>query len=108
MKPFLLVGVGWFIHLLVCFYIIRPIRHIQIRMILVFIPCIILTDIGTRNLPTHHIYSVFIIAIYWMISIRMIHLTVLSPNKFLTLPSYILTCLWILFPIIPCQSTERQ
>ncbi|CAF1045180.1 unnamed protein product [Adineta steineri] len=43
-----------------------------------------------------------------MISIRLIHFTILSVDKSQNLLSFILKCLWIIFPIVPCQSTERQ
>jgi hypothetical protein len=72
------------------------------------IPCIVLTHIGARSLPPHHITSVFAIAIYWMVSVRLIHLTALSVDRLQTLPSFVLKCLWIVFPIVPCQPTERQ
>ena len=102
------VNVGWIVHLVTCFYIIRPARQTLVRIILTCMPCIVLTYIGARSLPPHHIFSVFAITVYWMVSIRLVHFTVLSPDKLLTFPSFALKCLWILFPIIPCQPVEHQ
>ncbi|CAF1041825.1 unnamed protein product [Rotaria magnacalcarata] len=104
----LLVHVGWLLHIVICFYVIRPIRYIVIRGILALIPCIILTNSGARHLPQHHICSVFAVAIYWMTSIRLIHLTIVSRNKYLALSSFIFKCLWIVFPVVPCQPTDKD
>lgn len=108
MSTIVLVHAGWILLFLICFYVVRHIRAILVRTLLTFIPCILLSNTAISNLPSHHIFSVFGIAIYWMISIRLIHLTVLSPDEYLTLSSFVLKCLWIIFPVVSFQSTEKQ
>ncbi|CAF3592520.1 unnamed protein product [Rotaria sp. Silwood1] len=43
-----------------------------------------------------------------MVSIRLFHLVVLTPDTFPTFSSFTAKCLWILLPVIPCQSKEKQ
>ncbi|CAF1516482.1 unnamed protein product, partial [Rotaria sordida] len=43
-----------------------------------------------------------------MTSIRLIHLIVASPNQCSIFRSFVLTCLWILFPIASCTSYQHQ
>ncbi|UJR11282.1 hypothetical protein I4U23_015464 [Adineta vaga] len=63
---------------------------------------------SVRTLPLHDINSVFAIATYWMISIRIIHFTVLSVDKSHTLLSFVKKCLWILFPVVRYPSKEGE
>jgi hypothetical protein len=48
--------------------------------------------------------SVMTVSIYWMISIRLIHLIVFSPNEVNSLRACVWKLLWFFFPLVPCQS----
>jgi hypothetical protein len=108
MVHFLLIMIGWLVHSVTCYYLIRTIRHTLIRTILTLAPCILLTHIGCHDLPKIHFLSILTVSLSWMMSIRLIHLTILSPNQFLALHSFVFKILWNLFPIVSSQSVENQ
>ncbi|CAF3412175.1 unnamed protein product [Rotaria socialis] len=108
MAYFPLVMAGWLVHSISCFYLIRTIRHALIRTILTLAPCILLTHIGCQDLTKIHFFSILTVSLYWMMSIRLIHLTVLSPNKLMTFHSFVFQILWNIFPIVSSKSIENQ
>ncbi|CAF1427070.1 unnamed protein product [Adineta ricciae] len=108
MQSLILINSGWLLHFVLSFYLIRHINHLLLRGVLTLIPCIILTDIGARNLPPHDIQSVFGIACYWMMCLRLLHLVVLSVDQSQTFLSFLCKCLWIYFPVKPCSVEEKQ
>ncbi|CAF1137424.1 unnamed protein product [Rotaria sordida] len=104
----LLILIGWIVQLFIGFYFIRFISNIIIRCILTCIPCILLTYIISNKLPPFQMPSMLLVTYCWLISIRYIHLIVLSPNQCLTFHSFILKFLWMFFPIISCTSYQQK
>ncbi|CAF1412834.1 unnamed protein product [Adineta steineri] len=98
-----LVPIGWIAHLGACFYSVRPLRSLSYRALLTIVPCAALLFAGSQNLPHFHMSSVMTVSLYWMISIRLVDLIVFSPEKPLSLLSYIGKFLWFLFPIVKCN-----
>ncbi|CAF1396132.1 unnamed protein product [Rotaria sordida] len=99
-----IIPLSWCLHIVLCFYLIRPIRIILYRALLTLIPCFILIFIGCHNLPYLHMSSILTISLYWMITIRLIHLIIFSPDETNSFRIYALKFLWFFLPIIPCQS----
>jgi hypothetical protein len=95
---------GLVLHIIICFYLIRPLRTFLHRAILTIIPCLILIFIGSHNLPYYHMTSVLTVVLYWLISIRLIHLIVFSPDGINSFRLYVWKLLWFFFPVVPCQS----
>jgi hypothetical protein len=44
----------------------------------------------------------------WLTTIRLIHLTIVSPNQCSKLGSFVFKILWMVFPIVPCPSNYQQ
>ncbi len=101
-----LIPLGWFLHIIICFYLIRSFRVLLHRVLLTLIPCLILIFVGCYNLPYLHMSSVMTISLYWMITIRLIHLIVLSPDQIDSFRLYAWKFLWFFIPVIPCQSQK--
>ncbi|CAF3960182.1 unnamed protein product [Rotaria sordida] len=99
-----IIPLSWCLHIVLCFYLIRPIRIILYRALLTLIPCFILIFIGCHNLPYLHMSSILTISLYWMITIRLIHLIIFSPDETNSFRIYAVKFLWFFLPIIPCQS----
>ncbi|CAF0737611.1 unnamed protein product [Adineta ricciae] len=100
----MLIRFGWAVHLILCYYVIRPLRYGSHRALFTMIPCSILLFAGCQNLPHVQMSSVMTVSLYWMISIRLFHLIVLSPNESCSFPAYICKFLWFLLPVTRCQS----
>lgn len=107
LDPKLIVS-GWILHLFTCFYLIRFMSNAIIRCILTLTPCVVLTYIVGYDLPALQMTSMLLITYCWLVSIRLFHLIVLSPNECSNFRSYILKILWMCFPIVPCTSYEQQ
>ena len=103
-----LVSASWLAHVVVCHFLLRHIRNNSIRAALTLVPCIVLTYVGCRDLPPLTMSSIIVVSIYWMMSIRLIDMTVFSPHEVRTFYSFILKLFWNLFPIIPSNSREKQ
>ena len=103
-----LILIGWFCLILGVYYIIRPIPNQWIRIILILILCTCLTNVSCRNLPLYDAFSILIVAVCWLTSIRLVHLGGLSQNPSLLIQSYLFEILWIYFPIIPQRSSKAQ
>ena len=99
-----LIPLGWLLHIITCFYLIRPLQKFLYRTLLTIIPCLILIFIGCHDLPYLDMSSVVTISLYWMITIRLIHLIIFSPNETDSFRSYGWKFLWFFIPIVPCQS----
>ena len=95
---------GWLLHIIISFHLIRPLRIFLFRAFLTIIPCLILTFFGCQNLPHGQMASVMTVSLYWMISIRLIHLIVFSPDEEDSFSAYAYKLLWFFFPLVPCQS----
>jgi hypothetical protein len=102
------VLMGWFGHILICYYLIRPIHHTLTRIILIFLPCLLLCYKSCLNLPQFDRYSIITVAFCWLTSIRLIGLIGVSRNKLLTFQSYLLKIVWIYFPVLPSKSEKNQ
>lgn len=102
------IVIGWFSLIIAVYYIIRPIRHKWIRIILILIFCICLTNVSCRNLPLYDAFSILTIAVCWLTSIRLVHLGGLTVKSSLSIESYLFEILWIYFPIIPKRSSKSQ
>lgn len=89
---------AWLEHILVSYYLIRPLKNPVLRGLLVFTPCLVLTLITCRHLPAFYGSTMFILAISWLLSIRLIHLTLFSGRKALSLQTFLSRILWIVFP----------
>ncbi|CAF2884456.1 unnamed protein product [Rotaria sp. Silwood2] len=99
-----IVPIGWLAHIGACFYLVRPLRTFSYRTFLTIIPCGILTFVGCSNLPLLHMSSMMIIVFYWIMTIRLFHLIVLSSEQTLSLRSFIGKIFWFFIPVIECQS----
>ena len=99
-----LIPLGLLIHIIVCFYLIRPLRTFSHRALLTIIPCLILIYFGCQDLPHYHMTSVVAVSLYWMISIRLVHLIVFSPDEIHSIRLYAWKLIWFFIPIVPCQS----
>lgn len=100
--------IGWFGHIIICYYLIRPIHDSLFRTILTLTPCILLTCMTCQNLPRFHGCSILIVGICWLTSIRLVHLTIFSSKLPITFQSFLLKIVWIYFPILPKQSAKSQ
>ncbi len=103
-----LVSISWLAHIVVCHFLLRHIRNNSIRATLTLVPCIVLTYVGCRDLPQLSMSSVILVSSYWMISIRIIQMIILSPDEVRTFHSFIFKLFWTLFPVIPSDSIEKQ
>lgn len=99
-----LISLAFLVHILACFFFIRPVRNISTRSCLTLIPCLVLTFIGCSSLPYLEMGSVIRISLCWMINIRLFHLIVMLPNETMTLSSYAWKFVWLMLPIIPSKS----
>jgi len=104
----LFVIISWIIYRILCYYLFRRIGNVFIRGMLTCIPCLLLIWISCQNLPKFYASSILIVAICWLTSIRLIHLTILSPKESLTFRYFLLKILWIYFPIISKESSINQ
>ncbi|CAF3370514.1 unnamed protein product [Rotaria socialis] len=98
------VPIVWVVYSIACFYLVRPLRKFSYRALLTILPCMILILAGCHNLPYLHMKSVMIISFYWILTIRLIHLIVLSPEKSPSLRSFAWELLGSFIPIIKCES----
>lgn len=96
--------VGWFVHLLVCFYLIRTLNSLIFRAFLTVVPCLVFIIVGCHNLPLNHMSSIMSISLSWMLMIRLIQLIVFEPNSTDSFRNYILKFLWLMMPIVPAKS----
>lgn len=103
----LIILSGWILQSLACFYIIRFVQNISIRCILTLTPCILLTSVLARDLPSMQMTSMLLTTFSWFASIRFFHFAVLSPNQYPTYKSFALKVLWMFFPIVPCSSFQQ-
>lgn len=101
-----IISFGWLAHIILSFYLIRPLKTFSHRALLTIIPCLILIFVGCYGQPILHMSTVMIISLYWMLAIRLVHLIVLSPNETDSLGSYVLKFLWLAMPIVPNQGQE--
>ncbi|CAF0941630.1 unnamed protein product [Rotaria sordida] len=106
LSPFVLIG--WFGHVIICYCLIRPICNTLVRTILTIIPCISFPYSTCQNFPQYDSLSLMILILCWMISIRLIHLTIFSIDKFLTFRSFLFKILWIFLPILPLKSKRDE
>jgi hypothetical protein len=103
-----IVPIGWPAHLALCHFLYRHIRNNLARTIITLVPCLLLTYIGCRDLPQLHMSSVVTISAFWIMSIRIIHLIVFSPNDLRAFYSFIFKVFWSFFPIVPVEMTDKQ
>lgn len=103
-----LVPTSWLIHVLTCYFGFRHIRNDFVRAVLTLGPCVILTYLGCRDLPSLSMSSVVVISTYWMLSIRLIQTVIFYPDESQTLLSFLLKLFWNLFPIIRSDAREKQ
>ncbi|CAF3324675.1 unnamed protein product [Rotaria socialis] len=104
----ILIFVGWVVQLFLCFYAIRFISNTITRCILTCLPCLLLTYMVTCEVPPLLMTSMLAVTYCWLASIRLIHLTILSPNQCSTLRSFIFKFLWMFFPIVPCAPDYKE
>ncbi|CAF0977235.1 unnamed protein product [Rotaria sordida] len=100
--------ISWFICILTCYYIIRPISIKLVRFILTSFLCILLSYITCQNLPRFNTLALLTIVICWLMSIRLIALTSFSTRTPLTFQSFLLKTLWMCFPILPKKTAQNQ
>ena len=98
------IVLGWIVHLVVCFYLIRTLNSVLIRAALTVVPCLVFILVGCYNLPLYHMTSVMSISLSWMLMIRMIQLIVLEPKTTESFGKYLLKFLWLMLPILPSKS----
>ena len=103
-----LVPIGWLAHIVSCHFIFRHIRNHLVRTILTLMPCLLLSYIGCRDLPQLRMSSFIITSTYWIMSMRIIHLIIFSANDLRTFYSFIFKVFWTLFPVVRCESTDKQ
>ncbi|CAF3185706.1 unnamed protein product [Rotaria sp. Silwood2] len=104
----LFILIGWFVCIFICYYVIRPISSKLIRFVLTCFSCILLTYVTCQNLPRFDSISILIVAICWLMSIRLIALTSFSRTTLLTFKLFLLKILWIYFPILPKNKAKNQ
>ncbi|CAF4941240.1 unnamed protein product [Rotaria sp. Silwood1] len=104
----LFVLIGWFVCIFICYYVIRPISNKLIRFFLIFFLCILLTYITCKNLPRFYVSSLIIVALCWLMSIRLISLILFSKTTLLTYQTFLLKILWIYLPILPKNKVKNQ
>ena len=97
---------GWLAHLIVCFYLIRPLNSLLHRSILTLLPCFIFILVGCYNLPLYHMSSIMMVSLSWMLMFRLIQLIILTPNETQTFRGYLWKFFWLTMPIIPNHSKE--
>lgn len=99
-----IIPICWLLHLILCFYFIQKLSKVLHRILLTLIPCSILIFIGCYDLPYFHMSSIITISLYWMFTIRLLQLIILTPNEVNSFYVYASKFLWLLIPVIPCQS----
>ncbi len=99
---------GWFAFIITCYYMICPLPIRSIRITLTFSLCILLSYISCQNLVPFTASSILTVSGCWLISIRLVHLTVFSQDPLLTFPSFLFKTLWIFFPILPKHLAKNQ
>ncbi|CAF3735906.1 unnamed protein product [Rotaria sp. Silwood1] len=104
----LFILISWFVCILTCYYVIRPISIKLVRFILTSFLCILLSYITCQNLPRFNALAIFTVVICWLTSIRLIALTSFSTKILLTFQSFLLKILWIYFPILPKKTAQNQ
>ena len=104
MGLFLISLLGWAGHLTFSYFIIRSIPNVFLRITLSTSFCLILTALSCHELPEFLATSMFIVAICWMISIRLIQLTISSFDSRLTFRSFLTKILWTFLPIVSCSN----
>ncbi|CAF2745329.1 unnamed protein product [Rotaria sp. Silwood2] len=104
----LFILISWFVCILTCYYVIRPISIKLVRFILTSFLCILLSYITCQNLPQFDSLGTLTIVICWLMSIRLISLTSFSTKTLLTFPSFLLKTLWMCFPILPRKTAQNQ
>ncbi|CAF4167135.1 unnamed protein product [Rotaria sp. Silwood2] len=100
--------IGWFECILICYYVIRPISNRFIRFVLTFVSCAFLSYITCQNLPQFHAATILTVAVCWLMSMRLIAMTLFSRKTSLTFRSFLLKILWIYFPLVPKEKATNQ
>ena len=100
--------IGWMVHTFACFYFVRFFSNSVSRCILTVVPCALLTYVVGNNLPPLQMPSMLLVTFCWLASIRLVHLTVLSPSHSMSLYSFFLKLLWMCLPIVPCTPRQQQ
>jgi len=100
--------VDWFGCVVTCYYAIRPIPNKSVRMVVTLFLCILSSCISCQNLPQFDAFSILTVALCWLTTIRLIHLTVLSRQTSLTFQSFLFKILWIYFPILSRKKSEKS
>jgi hypothetical protein len=104
----IIILIVWIVQVFICFYYVRFVSNTTIRCILTIVPCVILTYAISHDLPPLHMPSMLLVTYCWLTTIRLIHLTIVSPNQCSESSSFILKILWMVFPIVPCTSNHQQ
>ena len=107
MLLFVIILLGWFGHIVKCYYLTRRIHSIFTRTILTLLPCIVLSYISCVNLPQFQTTSIMIMAFCWFTSIRLVDLIIFTRDNCPTFSIYLRKIFWIYFPLLPVKSKRN-
>ncbi|CAF1127755.1 unnamed protein product [Rotaria sordida] len=100
--------ISWFVCILTCYYVIRPISIKLVRFILTSFLYILLSYITCQNLPRFDVSATLTVVMFWLMSIRLISLTSFSTKTLLTFQTFLLKTLWMCFPILLRKTAQNQ
>ena len=103
MGLFLISLLGWAGHLTLSYFLIRPLPSSILRTLLGTSLCLILTALTCHDLPQFFATSMFTVATCWMVSMRLLQLTIAPFDRRLTFRSFLAKIYWTLLPIIRCD-----
>ena len=104
----LFFAVSWLAVVFLCYSGLNAVRNAIVRSVLTVSVCVLNTWLNCVDLPRSSFYSMIIIALSWLISVRLIDLTGLSSNRSTTFSTFFFQTFWILFPLVSRTSVKKQ
>lgn len=104
----LLIVISWFLCIFICYCIIRSISTKVVRAIISLSLCALVSHISCRNLLRYNTRTILAIAVCWLMSIRLIVLTVSARDTSITFQSFLSKIIWIFFPYLHKKTAEKQ
>ena len=94
---------GWFSHLVLCYFVIRRIPNFLLRTLITSCLSVILIALTCHDLPEFRATSMFTVGICWTVTIPLVQLTISPWDQRLTFRLFLSKILWTFLPIIRCN-----
>ena len=104
----LVFAVSWLAVSFVCYSLLLTVRNAIVRSAVTVFVCVLNTWLNCADLPRSSFYSMVIIALSWLISVRLIDLTGLSSKRSTTFFTFFVQTFWIVFPLLPWTSVKHR